>query len=43
MESRVLGVGMKIAYLASLLTTTKISEQLSETSNYSIKSIDIEF
>jgi len=41
-ESRVLGISKKMAYFISLSTTTKMSKQLSETSNCSIKSIDIE-
>jgi len=41
-ELRVLGVGMKIAYFVSLSTTARMSEHPLETSNHSIKSIDIE-
>ena len=41
-ESRVLVVGVKIACLVSLSTTTKMSEYPSEDGNCSMKSIEME-
>jgi len=41
-KSRVLVVGVKIACLVSLLTTTKMSKYPSEVGSYLIKSIEME-
>jgi len=41
-ELRILGIGIKMACFVSLSTTTRMSEHPLETSNCSIKSIDIE-